>query len=99
MKEFDAEWSNTVIAVGAGADSKPGLVKQFIADLNSGKLHREFHHGPDLEPSPAPVEKKADEPVGWRIFVFIQGSCRSGKTGKSQGIWVVGERSEENIVW
>ncbi|XP_060591395.1 endoplasmic reticulum resident protein 44-like isoform X2 [Ruditapes philippinarum] len=25
----------------------PGLVKEFIADLHSGKLHREFHHGPD----------------------------------------------------
>ena len=23
------------------------MVKQFIADLHSGKLHREFHHGPD----------------------------------------------------
>ena len=26
-----------------------GLLKQFIADLHSGKLHREFHHGPDPE--------------------------------------------------
>lgn len=25
----------------------PGLVKTFIADLHSGKLHREFHNGPD----------------------------------------------------
>jgi endoplasmic reticulum resident protein 44 len=24
-----------------------GLLKQFIEDLHSGKLHREFHHGPD----------------------------------------------------
>ena len=23
------------------------MVKRFIADLHSGKLHREFHHGPD----------------------------------------------------
>lgn len=30
----------------------PGLLKQFAADLHSGKLHREFHHGPD--PTPAP---------------------------------------------
>jgi len=44
-------------------DSKPGLVKQFIADLNSGKLHREFHHGPDPEPAPVPTEKKPAEPV------------------------------------
>jgi endoplasmic reticulum resident protein 44 len=25
----------------------PGRVKQFLADLYSGKLHREFHYGPD----------------------------------------------------
>lgn len=25
----------------------PGKLKSFIADLNSGKLHREFHYGPD----------------------------------------------------
>ncbi|GAB1608725.1 endoplasmic reticulum resident protein 44 [Argonauta hians] len=30
----------------------PGLLKQFIEDLHSGKLHREFHHGPD--PTDAP---------------------------------------------
>ena len=28
--------------------SVPGKMKQFIADLHSGKLHREFHHGPDV---------------------------------------------------
>jgi endoplasmic reticulum resident protein 44 len=25
----------------------PGKLKRFIADLHSGKLHREFHYGPD----------------------------------------------------
>ncbi|XP_041104128.1 endoplasmic reticulum resident protein 44 isoform X2 [Polyodon spathula] len=25
----------------------PGKLKQFVQDLHSGKLHREFHHGPD----------------------------------------------------
>ncbi|XP_026558151.1 endoplasmic reticulum resident protein 44 isoform X2 [Pseudonaja textilis] len=25
----------------------PGKLKQFVLDLHSGKLHREFHHGPD----------------------------------------------------
>lgn len=25
----------------------PGKLKQFIQDLYSGKLHREFHYGPD----------------------------------------------------
>lgn len=26
---------------------QPGKLKQFLADLYSGKLHREFHYGPD----------------------------------------------------
>lgn len=30
----------------------PGLLSQFIADLHSGKLHREFHHGPDPTTTP-----------------------------------------------
>jgi len=34
---------------------KGSLLKQFIGDLHSGKLHREFHHGPD------PMEKKLEE--------------------------------------
>lgn len=25
----------------------PGKLRQFALDLHSGKLHREFHHGPD----------------------------------------------------
>uniref|UniRef100_A0A3P8RNJ0 Endoplasmic reticulum protein 44 n=1 Tax=Amphiprion percula TaxID=161767 RepID=A0A3P8RNJ0_AMPPE len=25
----------------------PGKLRQFVVDLHSGKLHREFHHGPD----------------------------------------------------
>lgn len=28
---------------------QPGKLKQFLADLYSGKLHREFHYGPDPE--------------------------------------------------
>ena len=33
----------------------PGMLKQFIADLHSGKLHREFHHGPDPSTTTAPA--------------------------------------------
>lgn len=32
----------------------PGKLKQFVADLHSGKLHREFHYGPD------PIEEISD---------------------------------------
>lgn len=38
---------------------KPGLLKQFVADLHSGKLHREFHHGPDPVEPPKQVEQQA----------------------------------------
>jgi len=27
----------------------PGKLRKFVQDLHSGKLHREFHHGPDPE--------------------------------------------------
>jgi len=30
---------------------EPGKLKKFLADLYSGKLHREFHYGPDKETS------------------------------------------------
>ncbi len=33
---------------------KPGLLKQFIADLHSGKLHRRFHNWPE---TPSVFEK------------------------------------------
>jgi len=33
------------------------------------------------------------------LHSHYQGSYRSGKTGKSQWIWVVRERSGENIFW
>lgn len=42
------------------AESKvPGKVKEFLQDLYSGKLHREFHYGPDKKE--AEEEKKAEE--------------------------------------
>ncbi|CAH1788262.1 unnamed protein product [Owenia fusiformis] len=40
--------------------ANPAVISQFIADLHSGKLHREFHHGPDPTTSPA-QQVKADE--------------------------------------
>ncbi|XP_076459177.1 endoplasmic reticulum resident protein 44-like [Babylonia areolata] len=38
----------------------PGLLKQFLNDLHSGKLHREFHHGPD--PTPAALSPDGNAP-------------------------------------
>uniref|UniRef100_H0X907 Endoplasmic reticulum protein 44 n=1 Tax=Otolemur garnettii TaxID=30611 RepID=H0X907_OTOGA len=37
----------------------PGKLKQFVFDLHSGKLHREFHHGPDPTDT-APGEQAPD---------------------------------------
>ena len=28
--------------------SQPGRLQQFVDDLYTGKLHREYHHGPDV---------------------------------------------------
>lgn len=37
----------------------PGKLKQFVLDLHSGKLHREFHHGPDpTDSTPGQEENK-----------------------------------------
>ncbi|XP_059177179.1 endoplasmic reticulum resident protein 44-like isoform X2 [Physella acuta] len=41
--------------------STPGLLKQFIEDLHSGKLHREFHHGPDPTTQAAVVIQADDD--------------------------------------
>lgn len=38
--------------------SIPGKLKQFVDDLYSGKLHREFHYGPD--PTPQEVAHHPD---------------------------------------
>lgn len=39
---------------------KPGKLKKFVADLHSGKLHREFHYGPDQSSS---EEEKSETTV------------------------------------
>ncbi|XP_053343436.1 endoplasmic reticulum resident protein 44 [Clarias gariepinus] len=37
----------------------PGKLRQFVLDLHSGKLHREFHHGPDpTDSTPGQEENK-----------------------------------------
>lgn len=40
-----------------------GLLKQFVDDLQSGKLHREFHYGPDPVTQP-PQQNQAQEGQG-----------------------------------
>ncbi|TMS11063.1 Endoplasmic reticulum resident protein 44 [Larimichthys crocea] len=39
----------------------PGKLRQFVLDLHSGKLHREFHHGPDPTDSTPGQEETAGE--------------------------------------
>lgn len=38
--------------------SKPGKMKEFVLDLFSGKLHREYHYGPDPVTSDVSIKKK-----------------------------------------
>lgn len=40
----------------------PGKLKAFIQDLYSGKLHREFHYGPDPNEIGAPVDTPTNPP-------------------------------------
>uniref|UniRef100_A0A3B5MXG5 Endoplasmic reticulum protein 44 n=1 Tax=Xiphophorus couchianus TaxID=32473 RepID=A0A3B5MXG5_9TELE len=42
--------------------SIPAKLKQFVLDLHSGKLHREFHHGPDPTDS-TPGQQEAEKEV------------------------------------
>uniref|UniRef100_A0A3P8RQ30 Endoplasmic reticulum protein 44 n=1 Tax=Amphiprion percula TaxID=161767 RepID=A0A3P8RQ30_AMPPE len=39
----------------------PGKLRQFVVDLHSGKLHREFHHGPDPTDSTPGQEETGGE--------------------------------------
>ncbi|XP_028513934.1 endoplasmic reticulum resident protein 44 [Exaiptasia diaphana] len=39
----------------------PGKLKQFVFDLHSGKLHREFHHGPDEPKQTDAVGSQGDQ--------------------------------------
>merc|ERR1739844_775865 len=49
----------------------PGKLKQFLQDLYSGKLHREFHYGPDKEQEAssdsAPEQPKIDPRTGEQL--------------------------------
>ena len=47
----------------------PGKLKQFVFDLHSGKLHREFHHGPDPTDT-APGEVGLLFVSQWELFFF-----------------------------
>lgn len=42
---------------------KPGMLKKFVADLHSGKLHREFHNGPDFENEKSEISQHNDQPA------------------------------------
>lgn len=61
-----------------------GLLKQFVDDLHSGKLHREFHYGPDpvtaappavagqqnVDRDPSPSEQPVKKPTSPPESVF-----------------------------
>lgn len=39
---------------------KPGKLVKFVADLHSGKLHREFHYGPEADKPDSKEEPKQE---------------------------------------
>lgn len=41
--------------------SQDGLLKEFVDDLQSGKLHREFHYGPDPVVQTQPPKPKISQ--------------------------------------
>ncbi len=48
----------------------PGKLKQFLQDLYSGKLHREFHYGPDSTTSDAP-EADSNDPANNEVYKVV----------------------------
>jgi len=51
-----------------GSIREKGRLKQFVMDLHSGKLHREFHNGPD------PTQPNADQPPPDSVFKQLRPS-------------------------
>lgn len=48
---------------------KPGKLQEFVADLYSGKLHREFHNGPDLSDEKSEISGHIDQPSEKSAYV------------------------------
>ncbi|RMX46334.1 hypothetical protein pdam_00000688 [Pocillopora damicornis] len=78
---------------------KPGRLKKFVKDLHSGKLHREFHHGPDPaeqgheeeeettetdSPEEAGTEKETETGQGTETQKTGSGKTNSGSGRKEQ---------------
>lgn len=48
--------------------SFPNKLRQFVLDLHSGKLHREFHHGPDpTDSTPGQVREQQTLQSHWKL--------------------------------
>lgn len=59
--------------------SVEGKLRQFVLDLHSGKLHREFHHGPDPTDS-TPGQVGPPTPPARGSFCSIHWHCLSTST-------------------
>ena len=63
---------------------KPNLLQQFVLDLQSGKLHREFHNGPDPDTSIGQVCNNTDS-------FSDGGKCRVWlKNDPTSKMWLLG---------
>ena len=63
---------------------KPGRLKKFVKDLHSGKLHREFHHGPDPAEQ-GHEEEEVSEKCGRERFCFSYAGFFQGVEGCWKG--------------
>ncbi len=53
----------------------PGRLKQFLADLYSGKLHREFHYGPDKPETSSSDAPAAEDPAANEVRHSYLDNC------------------------
>uniref|UniRef100_A0A8R1HWN6 Uncharacterized protein n=1 Tax=Caenorhabditis japonica TaxID=281687 RepID=A0A8R1HWN6_CAEJA len=71
----------------------PGKLRQFVLDLHSGKLHREFHHGPDPVPQIRSARiRSGTNPHCARIRYRPNTKCPNRKCYESELVLIVTAR-------
>ena len=72
----------------------PGKLKKFLQDLYSGKLHREFHYGPDKEEETtggSETDGGANSSSG--DPEMTTGTMTGATTGATRHFWCISRRS------
>lgn len=76
---------------------KPGRLRRFVSDLHSGKLHREFHYGPEKDKTDSKEEAKPEVKTEAKAEVKPEVKTEDKPEGgsKEEGKEVVKEASKE----